>query len=71
MDYKEFIKSVDGIACVLEVDPENTIDGIRNVAANEAYMLSVVDSVDDFVCDVPYTYYIKRIPTSNTSATSA
>lgn len=62
MDYKEFIKSVDGIACVLEVDPENTIDGIRNVAANEAYMLSVVDSVDDFVCDVPYTYYIKKDP---------
>ena len=62
MDYTEFVKNVDGIACVLEVDLNNTVDGIRNVAANDAYKLSVADSIEEYVSNVPYTHYIKSDP---------
>ncbi|MBO7450101.1 MAG: GGDEF domain-containing protein [Clostridiales bacterium] len=62
MDYGNFIKNVGGIACILSIDDRKAKDSIKIIAANDAYIMSVVESHDEFVANVSYTNYIKRDP---------
>ena len=61
MDYKMFVDSFEQIAAVISVDLHDLKDssGYKIVDANNAYRNTVVKSPEDFVCEVPYTNYIR------------
>ncbi len=60
-EYKEFLDRFKRVACVMSVDMSaEGSDRYRVVDANEAYKLTVVDRVEDFTVDVPYTRYIPK-----------
>lgn len=62
MDYKAFLETFSGLACVISVDlkAERGDDRYKVVDGNEAYINSVVDSPERFEKNVPYTRYIAK-----------
>lgn len=62
MDYKNFVDNFSRVACVLSVDLKETDSSIRYliVDANDAYKRTVVQNIEDFEVDVPYTRYIPK-----------
>ncbi len=61
MDYKAFLSNFTRVACILSVDLKKEGSGRYYVVdANDAYKLTVVENIKDFVCNVPYTRYIPR-----------
>ena len=61
MDFKLFVDSFEQIAAVLSVDLHDLKDSsaYKIVEANSAYISTVVNDPNDFVCDIPYTKYIR------------
>lgn len=61
MDYKVFVDSFEQIAAVISVDLHDLKDSsaYKIVEANSAYISTVVNDPNDFVCDIPYTKYIR------------
>ena len=61
-DYKNFLETFKGVACILAVDL--TVDHGDSrylvVDGNEAYKRTVVKSLDEFEQNVPYTRYIMK-----------
>lgn len=62
MDYKVFAENFKRVACVLSVDltEENSDLRYMVVDANDAYKRTVVQNIEDFVTNVPYTRYIPK-----------
>ena len=62
MDYKDFLETFSGLACVIAVDlkVEHGDDRYQVVDGNDAYINSVVDSPEKFERNVPYTRYIAK-----------
>ena len=61
MDYKGFLANFRRVACVMSVNLNEEGDSrYRVVDANEAYKKTVVQNLDDFKCNVPYTHYIPK-----------
>ena len=62
VDYKNLLESFAGVASVLAVDMTVTAgdDRYRVIDGNEAYKRTVVQSLDEFEKDVPYTRYIMK-----------
>ena len=60
MDYKSFIDQVSGIASVISVDLTDLRKDFTLVAANPAYIATVVDDPAKFKDHVPYTTYIRK-----------
>ena len=56
MDYKDFLETFSGLACVISVDLriERGDSRYKVNDGNEAYINSVVDSPDKFEKNVPY-----------------
>ncbi len=61
MDYKNLVDSFAQIAAVISLDLRDTSisENYKVVEANTIYRQSVVKNLDDFVCNVPYTNYIR------------
>ena len=61
MDYKAFLSQFRRLACVVSVnlDKEGE-DRYHVLEANDEYKKTVVDNIEDFVPDVPYTRYIQK-----------
>lgn len=61
MDYKNLVDSFAQIAAVLSLDLRDVknSESYKVVEANTIYRQSVVKNLDDFVCNVPYTNYIR------------
>ena len=55
-DYKDFLETFSGLACVIAVNlkVENGDNRYQVVDGNEAYINSVVDSPEKFESNVPY-----------------
>ena len=66
-EFKAFLETFKGVACVLSVDlkVEHGAERYHVVDGNDAYRMTVVKSLDEFVEDVPYTRYIQQAATSN------
>lgn len=62
MEYKCFVDNFSRVACVLSVNLKETDSNIRYliVDANDAYKRTVVQNIEDFAVDVPYTRYIPK-----------
>lgn len=62
MDYKDFVANFNRLACVLAVNIKETDKSSRYmiVDANDAYKRTVVEKIEDFECNVPYTRYIQQ-----------
>lgn len=62
MDYKSFLDNFTRLACVISVDLNETDRDSRYkiVGANDAYKRTVVEKLEDFECNVPYTRYIQQ-----------
>ena len=62
VDYKDFVEKFNRVACVLSVDLNEEDDDKRYmvIEANEAYKHTVVQNLEDFVTNVPYTRYIPK-----------
>ena len=62
MDYKNLVDSFAQIAAVISLDLRDTkiSENYKVAAANDIYKHSVVKDINDFVCNVPYTNYIRR-----------
>ena len=62
VDYRDFVEKFNRVACVLSVDLTEEDDNKRYmvVDANEAYKHTVVQNLEDFVTNVPYTRYIPK-----------
>lgn len=61
MDYKAFLETFNRLACIMSVDPKEEGDNrYRILDANDAYKHTVVEKIEDFVCNVPYTRYIPK-----------
>ena len=62
MDYKSFIANFKRVACVLSVDLNETDSEKRYLVidANDAYKHTVVEKLEDFKTNVPYTRYIQK-----------
>ncbi|MCR5341380.1 MAG: GGDEF domain-containing protein [Saccharofermentans sp.] len=62
MDYKRFVDNFSRVACVLSVDLRETDSNNRYliVDANDAYKRTVVQNIEEFAVDVPYTRYIPK-----------
>ena len=60
--YKAFLETFKGVACVLSVNlnVEHGDDRYHIIDGNDAYKKTVVNSIDEFVEDVPYTRYIQQ-----------
>lgn len=61
MDYKNLVDSFAQIAAVLSLDLRDVknSESYKVVEANTIYRQSVVKNLEDFVCNVPYTNYIR------------
>ena len=61
-EFKAFLETFKGVACVLSVDlkAEHGAERYHVVDGNDAYRMTVVKSLDEFVEDVPYTRYIQQ-----------
>lgn len=61
MDYKSLVDSFAQIAAILSLNLNDTKNSAsyKIVEANAIYRKSVVKDPNDFVCDVPYTNYIR------------
>ena len=61
MDYKSLVDSFAQIAAILSLDLNDVknSDSYKVVDANETYRRSVVKDLNDFVCNVPYSKYIR------------
>lgn len=62
MDYKSFVANFKRVACVLSVDLNETDSEKRYLVidANDAYKHTVVEKLEDFKTNVPYTRYIQK-----------
>ena len=62
MEYKNFVDNFSRLACVIAVNLKETDSNKRYliVDANDAYKRTVVQNLEDFVTDVPYTRYIAK-----------
>jgi diguanylate cyclase (GGDEF)-like protein len=62
VDFKNILESFAGVAAVLAVDltVEHGDDRYRVIDGNDAYKRTVVQSLDEFEKDVPYTRYIQK-----------
>ena len=62
VDFKNILESFAGVAAVLAVDltVEHGDDRYRVIDGNDAYKRTVVQSLDEFEKDVPYTRYIVK-----------
>ena len=61
MDFKSLVDSFAQIAAILSLDLRDVknSDSYKVVEANTIYRQSVVKNLDDFVCNVPYSRYIR------------
>ena len=61
MDFKSLVDSFAQIAAILSLDLRDVknSESYKVVDANTIYRQSVVKNLDDFVCNVPYTRYIR------------
>ena len=61
MDFKSLVDSFAQIAAILSLDLNDVknSDSYKVVDANETYRRSVVKDLNDFVCNVPYSKYIR------------
>ena len=68
MDYKDFVSGFTRVACILSVNLKETESSRRYIIvdANDAYKLTVVKNIEDFVTNVHYARYIPQ--TSNFEA---
>ena len=62
MEYKSFVDNFSRVACVLSVNLKESDSNNRYliVDANDAYKRTVVQNIEDFAVDVPYTRYIPK-----------
>ena len=62
MEYKSFVDNFSRLACVIAVNIKETDSSKRYliVDANDAYKRTVVQNIEDFATDVPYTRYIQK-----------
>ena len=62
MDYKNFVDNFSRVACVLSVNlkEKNSENRYLIVDANDAYKHTVVQNIEDFAVNVPYTRYIPK-----------
>ena len=62
MEYKNFADNFSRLACVIAVNLKETDSNKRYliVDANDAYKRTVVQNIEDFATDVPYTRYIAK-----------
>ncbi len=62
MDYKDFVSRFNRVACVLAVNLKETESSRRYIIvdANDAYKLTVVKNIEDFVTNVHYARYIPQ-----------
>ena len=61
MDYKSFLETFNRLACVMSVNLNEEGDNrYLIVEANDAYKHTVVENIEDFVPNVPYTKYIPK-----------
>lgn len=62
MDYKRFVDNFSRLACVIAVNLKETDSNNRYliVDANDAYKHTVVQNIEEFAVDVPYTRYIPK-----------
>ncbi|MBR5180840.1 MAG: GGDEF domain-containing protein [Clostridiales bacterium] len=62
MEYKSFVDNFSRVACVLSVNLKESDSNNRYliVDANDAYKHTVVQNIEDFAVDVPYTRYIPK-----------
>lgn len=62
MDYKNFVDNFSRVACVLSVNlkEKNSENRYLIVDANDAYKHTVVQNIEDFAINVPYTRYIPK-----------
>ena len=58
MDYKDFVSGFTRVACILSVNLKETESSRRYIIvdANDAYKLTVVKNIEDFVTNVHYAY---------------
>ena len=61
MDYKGFLTQFSRVACVMSVNLKEEGDNRYLIEdANDAYKMTVVKNLEDFVAKVPYTRYIPK-----------
>ena len=61
-DYKEYIETFHGIACVVSLRKKGETSDVVITAANKNYLASVGKAGEEFVPNRPYSYYIADDP---------